>query len=118
MKRIVSWVVAPLSLVVAMAFMGPVGARTPARRGHSRQSGHQGSTSGRQLYMRACARCHGADARGKNGPRLVGKSLSLDEIEKTVTDGRPPKMPSFGRQLSSTEVKAVSAYVRSLGARS
>jgi mono/diheme cytochrome c family protein len=116
MKRIVSWVVAPLSLVVAMAFMGPAGARTPARRGHSRQSDHQGSASGRQLYMRACARCHGADARGKNGPRLVGKSLSQDEIERTVTDGRPPKMPAFGKQLSSTQVKAVAAYVRSLGA--
>jgi mono/diheme cytochrome c family protein len=123
MKRIVTWVVAPLSVVVALAFMGPAGARTPApgtrvRVGHSGQSGPKGSALGRQLYMRACARCHGADAKGKNGPRLVGKSLSQDEIEQTVTDGRPPKMPSFGKQLSSTEVKAVAAYVRSLGSRS
>jgi mono/diheme cytochrome c family protein len=115
MKQIVSWTAGPLGVVVALAFMGPVGARTPARGVRSGRSGQKDSASGRQVYMRTCARCHGADAKGKNGPRLVGKSLSLGEIEQTVTEGRPPKMPSFGKQLSSTEVKAVAAYVRSLG---
>jgi mono/diheme cytochrome c family protein len=114
-KHIFSLIVGPLCVVVALAFMGPAGARASARHARSGQSVDKDSASGRQLFLQNCARCHGNDAKGKNGPRLVGKSLSLDEIEKTVTDGRPPKMPSFGKQLSSTEVKAVSAYVRSLG---
>jgi cbb3-type cytochrome c oxidase subunit III len=117
-KRIVSLIVASLCVVAALAFTGPAGARTPARRVRSQHSGPKASAAGRQVFLRNCARCHGADAKGKNGPRLVGKSLSLDEIERTVTDGRPPKMPSFGKQLSPAEVKAVSAYVRSLGAGS
>jgi len=115
MKRIVSWIVGPLGVVVTLAFMGPAGARTSSRHARSGQHGQKDSASGRQLFVQNCARCHGNDAKGKNGPRLAGKALSLEEIEQTVTDGRPPKMPSFGKQLSSTEVKAVSAYVRSLG---
>ena len=115
MKQTVSWIVGPLSVVVALAFMGPVGARTAARGVHSGHSGPKGSASGRQVYMQKCARCHSADAKGKSGPRLVRTSMTLGEIEQTVTEGRPPKMPGFGRQLSSEEVKAVAAYVRSLG---
>jgi mono/diheme cytochrome c family protein len=114
MKRIVSWIVGLLCVVVPLAFTGPVGARTPARRAHSGQSGHKGSASGRQVYVRNCARCHGADGKGKNGPQLAGKSLSPGKIEKQVTGGGS-KMPAFGKQLSSTEIKAVSAYVHSLG---
>ena len=118
MKRIVSLIAGVLCVGVAPALIDPVGARTPVRQDCSKQSGHKGSTQGRQLYMRACARCHGADAKGRNGPRLAGRSLSQEEIEQTVSEGRAPKMPAFGNQLSPTEVKAVSAYVRSLGARS
>jgi mono/diheme cytochrome c family protein len=117
MKRTIGLIGAPLCLAVALASIAPVGARRPT--GHARsRSGGQGSVAlGRQVYMQNCARCHGDDAKGKNGPRLVGKSLSLDKIEKTVTDGGS-QMPSFKKQLSPTEVKAVSAYVRSLGAGS
>ncbi len=118
MKRIVSWIVGPLGIAIALAFMAPVGARTAARGVHSGQSGPKGSAEGRQLYMQNCARCHGANAMGKNGPRLVTTALSREEIEQTVTEGRPPKMPGFGKQLSSAKVKAVASYVRSLRRRS
>jgi len=118
MKRIVSWIVGPLGVVVALAFTGPVGARTAARGVHSGHSSPKDSASGRQVYMQNCARCHGANAKGKNGPRLVTTALSLEEIEQTVTEGRPPKMPGFGKQLSSAKVKAVATYVRSLRGRS
>jgi cytochrome c oxidase cbb3-type subunit 3 len=118
MKRTIAVISAPLCLAVALGSIAPVGARRPAGRVRSEHGGQKNSALGRQVYMRNCAQCHGADAKGKNGPRLVGTSLSLDEIEQTVTDGRQPKMPSFSKQLSATEVKAVSAYVRSLGAGS
>src|SRR5438552_1452731 len=119
MKRTISTSIG-LSYVVALAFVGPVGARTPApgtrlRVGRAGQSSHQGS--GRQVFMRNCARCHGASGQGKNGPKLAGKSLGQAAIEEKVTDGGG-KMPSFKKQLSSDQIKAVAAYVQSLGSRS
>jgi len=117
MKRIVLWVVG-LSLMAAPALLEPAGARTPARQTASGLSGSSGSSSGRQVFARNCARCHGASGQGKNGPKLAGKSLGQDAIEQTVSDGRPPKMPAFGKQLSASEIKAVAAYVRSLGGKS
>jgi mono/diheme cytochrome c family protein len=51
------------------------------------------------------------------GPRLTGTSLSPGTIENTVTNGGK-KMPPFKKQLSPTEVKAVAAYVHSLGGKS
>ena len=118
MKRTIGLISAPLCLAVALGAIAPVGARRPTERARSGNRSQGNLASGRQVYVQNCARCHGDDAKGKNGPRLVGKSLSQDQIEQTVTEGRPPKMPAFGNQLSPTEVKAVAAYVRSLGARS
>jgi mono/diheme cytochrome c family protein len=42
-------------------------------------------------------------------------ALDRGEIEQTVSWGRSPKMPAFGKKLSSSEIKAVADYVRSLG---
>src|SRR6266566_5220685 len=97
MKRMSSMIAGLLSVATALAFVGPAGART--RHGRSQQSSHQGSGSGRQLFMRNCARCHGASGQGKNGPQLAGKSLGQDAIEEKVTDGGS-KMPSFKKHLS------------------
>lgn len=46
----------------------------------------------------ACDRCHGANQQGLVGPSLIAslKTLSKDDFEKTVTQGRLDKgMPSF-----------------------
>jgi mono/diheme cytochrome c family protein len=99
-------------VLAALAFTGPAGARTPAR------WGHHGSAAGQRVYMHNCARCHGAGGKGRNGPSLTRTALDPGEIEQTVSWGRPPKMPSFEKRLSAPEIKAVSAYVRSLGGRS
>ena len=115
MKRMTSMIVGLSYIVVALAFVGPAGART--RHSRAGQSSHQGSGSGRQLFMRNCARCHGTSGQGKNGPQLAGKSLGQDAVEEKVTDGGS-KMPSFKKQLSPDQIKAVAAYVQSLGSRS
>jgi mono/diheme cytochrome c family protein len=117
MKRIVLWVVG-LSLMAAPALLEPAGARTPARQTASGLSGSSGSSSGRQVFTRNCARCHGADANGNKGPALTGRSLNQDEIEEMVGAGQPPRMPAFEKRLSSAEITAVAAYVRSLSGRS
>jgi len=47
----------------------------------------------------ACERCHGANQEGLVGPSLVAdlQTLSRDDFNKCVLDGRPEKgMPNFG----------------------
>jgi mono/diheme cytochrome c family protein len=111
MKRAIELLSAPLCLAVVLGSITPAGAQRPG-------NGGQGNpASGRHVFMRNCARCHGANGQGKIGPRLAGTSLSPGTIENAVTNGGG-KMPSFKKQLSPDEVKAVAAYVRSLGGRS
>jgi mono/diheme cytochrome c family protein len=130
MKRMLSMIAGLMSAMTILAFAGPVGARAPAPGARPRVSSPETSgrtpraairvesASGRQVYMRNCARCHGGDANGKKGPALVGRSLNQDEIEEMVSAGQPSRMPAFGKQLSADEISAVAAYVRSLGGRS
>lgn len=70
---------------------------------------------GKQVFLQNCAGCHGQDAGGKVGPRLVGTPHSTSEIRNFVTHGIPPKMPPFGERLKADDIAAVAAYVRSLG---
>jgi len=114
MKRSVLWTLGVSYVTISLALMGPAVAETSARQDQSGQSGSSGLTVGQQVYSRNCAACHGADGKGKTGPRLVGTSLSSDAIEKKVTNGGT-QMPAFKDRLSPTEIKAVAAYVRSLG---
>jgi mono/diheme cytochrome c family protein len=121
MKRMISMVAGLSSVMTALAFAGPAGARPPGARLRAsclEASGPQSADAGRQLFMRHCARCHGADAKGGKGPALAGRSLNQDEIEEMVSAGQPSKMPSFKKQLSGAEIKTVAAYVRSLAGRS
>src|SRR5262249_13183273 len=101
----------------ALAIVGLVGARTPGIRwrvGGPEPGGPQSSDAGRQVFMRNCARCHGANAKGGKGPALAGRSLKEEGNGEMVSTGRPSKMPSFKNRLSDAEIKAVAAYVRSL----
>jgi cytochrome c len=80
--------------------------------------------SGRAIYARACASCHGADGRGQSAPPLTGGRGSLASSRPLQTIGSfwpyattlwdyvnramPPERPG---SLSGNEVYAVSAYV-------
>lgn len=85
--------------------------------------------SGKQVYDRHCARCHGFDGRPtKASPgardltnRSYIDSLGDKKIRAAVMQGRPPMgpgqpmaMPAFGTQFSEPEYKVLIGYVRSL----
>ncbi len=72
--------------------------------------------SGRALFLHNCAQCHGADARGDEGPDLHDVPVSDRYIANTVARGIPHEMPAFGRKLSRDDLDALVAYVRSLDA--
>lgn len=87
---------------------------------------------GRELYVAACANCHGSDGRGAT-PSQVGFSEALPDFTDcsfssretaqdwfaVVHDGGPVRafshrMPAFGAALRDDEIERVVAYVRSL----
>jgi mono/diheme cytochrome c family protein len=88
--------------------------------------------SGARLYARWCAACHGATGRG-DGPNaaylptrptahadaVVMRVRSDDALFDTIAGGgtimnRSPRMPAFGGTLTSAEIRALVAHLRSL----
>jgi cbb3-type cytochrome c oxidase subunit III len=85
-------------------------------------------TTGQQLFGTTCAACHGPDAKGTQlAPNLtdaewINVDGTYDAIVNLVKTGVPqpkqapgPMPPMGGAQLSEDQVKAVAAYVWSLG---
>ena len=69
---------------------------------------------GRALFLDSCAHCHGADARGDEGPDLHEAQVSDRYIARIITRGIPREMPAFAKKLGAAEITALTAYVRSL----
>lgn len=78
----------------------------------------QTRTSGQKLFEAQCALCHGQGGGGGKGPSLqrptLAKAPDDAALAKVIAEGLPPEMPGAW-QLSPSEVKELSAYVRSLG---
>ena len=66
------------------------------------------------LFMLNCAHCHGADARGDEGPDLHGVTKSDARIAAMIKNGVKGEMPKFGAKLSDAQVRELIAFVRSL----
>lgn len=66
------------------------------------------------IYTARCARCHGADRSGNNGPALLPERLTKDAsaYEATITNGSGP-MPAFGNRLSADEISALVEFILS-----
>jgi len=74
-----------------------------------------GSAShGRQLFVQSCAHCHGDDARGDEGPDLHDLRRSDARIHEVITAGIKGEMPSFGKKLGDSDIRALTAYLRTL----
>lgn len=69
---------------------------------------------GRTLFLDSCAHCHGADARGDEGPDLHDVQVSDRYIARIVARGIPHEMPSFAKKHGAADIAALTAYVRSL----
>jgi mono/diheme cytochrome c family protein len=71
-------------------------------------------TRGRALFLDSCAHCHGADARGDEGPDLHQVETSDRYIANLITHGIPHEMPSFAKKHGREDITALTAYIRSL----
>lgn len=85
-------------------------------------SGPERALSGKRIYDRNCARCHGLEGRPTKeapGARDLSNlsymnSLSDDQIRGMIDKGKPPAMPSFGGRFVEPSMKVLIAYTRSL----
>lgn len=66
------------------------------------------------IYAARCARCHGADRSGNNGPALLPEELGQDPAvyQSIITNGNGP-MPAWGGRLSAEEISALVEYILS-----
>lgn len=66
-----------------------------------------------------CAACHGYDLKGGMGPNLTDTYWRYGgapaDIYKSIFEGRPQGMPSWGRALTPTLIWKVVAYIESKG---
>jgi mono/diheme cytochrome c family protein len=72
------------------------------------------AAQGRHLFLMNCAHCHGDDARGDEGPDLHDLHKSDERIHQLITAGVKGEMPSFARKLNDSDIRALTAYLRTL----
>jgi mono/diheme cytochrome c family protein len=81
-------------------------------------------TTGRELFTKACSRCHGPEGRGglpisEGGPsprnlhdHAFHATRTDDQIKQTIANGKPPGMPAFGAVFTETQLTSLVAFVR------
>ena len=71
-------------------------------------------SSGQAAFDRVCKICHGPEARGDAGPRLVPFSREYEELLAIVREGTGQMPPISARQLSDENVAQIATYLKSL----
>jgi len=69
---------------------------------------------GQQLFLKNCAHCHGADARGEEGPDLHNLDWTDEQIAARIRNGKKGQMTAFAGKLTAEQIKEVIVYLRSL----
>jgi mono/diheme cytochrome c family protein len=72
------------------------------------------AAQGRHLFLMNCAHCHGDDAHGDEGPDLYDLRKSDQRIRRQIIDGVKGEMPSFAKKLNDSDIRALTAYLRTL----
>ena len=67
-------------------------------------------------FKAKCAGCHGASGEGKpamkTAPLKDSASKSEADLVKTITDGKPPKMPAYKGKLTDAQIKDLAAAIK------
>ena len=70
--------------------------------------------TGRQLFLKNCAHCHGADAHGDEGPDLHNLDWTDEQIATRIRNGKKGQMTAFAGKFSAQQIREVVAYLRTL----
>lgn len=83
----------------------------------AQNSSEQTIKHGEEVFAQTCTQsyCHGAAGVAGGAPKLAGRGMTGDYIERVVTFGiSGTPMPAWGQRMPLNEVRAVIAYVQSL----
>ena len=70
--------------------------------------------AGRKLFLKNCAHCHGADARGDDGPDLHHLDSTDAQIAARIRNGKKGQMTAFAGKFTGENISEVIAYLRTL----
>ncbi len=98
--------------VATLANSKPPGGDTPRLVSASGQAARV--DAGKQLFLKNCAHCHGADARGQEGPDLHKLDWTDEQIAKRIRSGKKGQMTAFAGKFSTDDINKVIAYLRTL----
>jgi mono/diheme cytochrome c family protein len=93
---------------------GSLAAATPPLPSASPSARMPLTDAGRKLFLKNCAHCHGADARGDEGPDLHNLDWTDEQIATRIRKGKKGQMTAFDGKLPDDDIRAVVAYLRTL----
>ena len=108
--------VAALGAIALGAAIAPaLAAKAPAKAPEKAPAKVEPKVDAKALFATNCAACHGAEGEGGLGPGLRKIEAKGDKyIAERLKNGSPEKgMPPFAH-LKEAEIKALSAYVKTL----
>lgn len=110
--------VAVLSLTVIVLAVAACGGSSGSSSSSAPPSGggEVSAAAGKDVFESNCATCHtlaDAGATGSVGPNLDDLKPDEETVKNQVTNGGGG-MPSFGGQLSETQIESVAKYVSSV----
>lgn len=94
-----------------------------ARAGLREEGTESRAAQAKALFGEKCARCHGADGRGRTtlgemlsapdftDERFWGEEKSERRLVNSITGGKG-EMPAFGKKLSKRDISGLADYVR------
>jgi cytochrome c6 len=82
---------------------------------HYQTMAQQAPISGKDLFQKNCAHCHGADGtrRFLGAPNLQKSTLDGARITTIIQNGKR-FMPSFKNKLTEEEIKELTAFLKTL----
>lgn len=72
------------------------------------------AVTGRKLFLKNCAHCHGANALGDEGPDLHNLDFTDEWIANRIRNGKKGQMTAFAGKLQPADIDALIAYLHTL----
>ena len=108
--QLLTWLWMASTSVLVSAIPQDVRTSEPAPPTKQQDAKHPGQVD----FDRVCKVCHGPEARGDAGPRLVPFTREYEELLGIVREGTGQMPPISARQLPDEGVAQIVAYLRSL----